>query len=486
MNDRGLEPSRETLAAWLAAASSFVLDNIEGLANVPAAGPHGIAGLKTAQQVSQVISESPLPGGMPRVLELLHQAAEASLTTTSPGYLAYIPGGGIPTAAVADLVANVLNRFVGLASAAPALARLEADVLRWLAAEFGYGPDARGLLTSGGSLANFSAIVAAREKHLGPDFDLRRARVYTSNQSHHSIGKCLRMAGFSPQCLRVVEVDQHFRLDIDALRRAVQTDRKAGWTPFLVIAAAGTTNTGAIDPLPQLGEICRYNNLWLHVDGAYGGAFVLCPRGREALRGIAQADSITFDPHKGMFLPYGTGCLLVRDGRDLLRAHRGDADYLRDFDVFDDPLQASSNDLGPELSRDFRGLRLWLPLMLHGAAAFRHQLNEKLELADHLHRGLLQLQQAGAPLQIVAPPQLSLLAFRLQRRPGEHLDSYNRRNQSLLDRINGRQRVWLSSTNLPVSDGLACTLRACILSFRTHRPRIDMLLADIRAALESD
>jgi len=421
---------------------------------------------------------------MPAALAKLGRAAEASLNTAGPGYLAYIPAGGIPAAALADLVANILNRFVGLSGAAPALARLEADVLQWLAHEFGYGPDSRGLLTSGGSLANFTAVVAARERLLGENFDLRTARAYTSSQAHHSVTKCLRMAGFPARSARNVAVDSAFCLDISSLSEAVAADRRAGLTPFLVIAASGTTNTGAVDPLDALANFCQREGLWLHIDGAYGGAFVLCPEGKKRLHGIGRADSITFDPHKGMFLPYGTGCLLVRDGADLVRAHHGDAAYLRDFDATEEPLQASSADMGPELSRDFRGLRLWLALMLHGAAAFRDALTEKLELAAGIHQKLVQMQQCGAPIEIVAAPQLSLLAFRLTRLPGEQLTAYNRRNNAFLAAINARRRVWLSSTNLPVSDGLACTLRICVLSFRTHQVHIDHLLEDLEAALD--
>jgi len=479
-----LEPSRETLASWLDAASSFVLDHIDGLAQAPAAGLHGEEGLAIANAVSTPIGDAPLEGSMPAALAKLGQAAEASLNTAGPGYFAYIPGGGIPAAALADLVANMLNRFVGLYGAAPALARLEADVLQWLAGEFGYGPNARGLFTSGGSLANFTAVVTARERQLGEGFDLRQARAYTSSQAHHSVTKCLRMAGFPRQSARSVAVDSAFRLDLASLRRAVAADRKDGREPFLVIAASGTTNTGAIDPLDELADFCRQEGLWLHIDGAYGGAFILCPEGKKRLHGIGRADSITFDPHKGMFLPYGTGCLLVRDGADLVRAHQGEAAYLRDLDATEDQLQTSSADMGPELSRDFRGLRLWLPLMLHGAAAFRDALAEKLELTADIHQKLVQMQQRGAPIELVAAPQLSLLAFRLRRVPGEPLAAYNLRNTNLLTAINARKRIWISSTNLPVDDGMACSLRVCVLSFRTHQAHADYLIEDLVAALD--
>jgi aromatic-L-amino-acid decarboxylase len=224
----------------------------------------------------------------------------------------------------------------------------------------------------------------------------------------------------------------------------------------------------------------------LHVDAAYGGAFVLCDAGRQRLAGIEQADSITFDPHKGMFLPYGTGCLLVRDGAQLRRAHAEGADYLQDFEAMDRAGEPPSPaEYGPELSRDYRGLRLWLPLMLHGARAFRDALTEKLALAERLHAALQALTAAGAPLEIVASPQLSVVPFRLRRGPGESLATWNARSAALLQAINARQRVYLSSTALPVADGLAFTLRACVLSFRTHARHVEACVDDVERALRN-
>jgi aromatic-L-amino-acid decarboxylase len=255
-----------------------------------------------------------------------------------------------------------------------------------------------------------------------------------------------------------------------------------------VVAAAGTTNTGAVDPLPALAELCAARSLWLHVDAAYGGAFVLTGRGRARLAGIERADSIAFDPHKGMFLPYGTGCLLVREGEALRRAHHLGAEYLQDLTAGSDEVSFSPSELGPELSRDFRGLRLWLPLMLHGAGAFRAALDEKLDLAARFTAGLDALIAGGVPLEIVARPQLSLVTFRLARRPAEPLAAWNDRNRAFLAAINARQRVHLSSTLLPAppvtgsAPGAAFTLRVCVLSFRTHQRHIDRCLEDVAAA----
>jgi aromatic-L-amino-acid decarboxylase len=436
---------------------------------------------RVAEAVSRPIGEAPLAGGMEAVIALLERAAGASLCAPGPGYLAYIPGGGIYTAALADFVADCLNRYTGMPEPAPALFRLEEDVLRWLCAAFGYGPGARAVLTPGSSLATLSAVVAARQAQLGDDGDLRKAVAYTSSQAHHSVAKAVRLAGIPPRNLRVVDVDAQFRLRPEALAARISEDADRGLRPFLVVAAAGTTNTGAIDPLPAVADLCAARSLWLHVDAAYGGAFVLTPAGRQRLVGIERADSIAFDPHKGLFLPYGTGCLLARDGEALRRAHHLGAEYLQDLSA-GATVSFSPTELGPELSRDFRGLRLWLPLMLHGAGAFRAALAEKLALAERFCEGLERLAARGLELEIVARPQLSLVAFRLRRRPGEPLEQVNDRNRRFLALINGRQRVHLSSTLLPDDDGPAFTLRVCVLSFRTHARHIDRALEDVEMA----
>ncbi len=480
----GLDPSRERLEEWLGAASRFALDHLEGLETAPAVGTVGAAGNRIAAELSVPIPELPLDGGMDRVLQILDRAVGASLNTAGPGYLAYIPAGGLYAAALADVLSNCTNRYTGLAAAAPALVRLESDVLAWLGAAFGYGPVARGLFTSGGSLANFSGVVTARHALLGDEGDFRTAIAYTSTQVHHSVRKSVRLAGIPPQNVRAIGVDAEFRMDAGALAEAVRADRARGLRPFLVVASAGTTNTGAIDPLTALADLCAVEGLWLHVDAAYGGAFVLCEPGRQRLLGIERADSIAFDPHKGMFLPYGTGCLLVRDGEQLRRAHAEGADYLQDFDAMDRAGEPPSPaEYGPELSRDYRGLRVWLPLMLHGAGAFRDALDEKLELAARLYAALQAMVARGVPLEIAAAPQLTVVPFRLRRHPGEALHAWNARSAAFLQAINARQRVYLSSTTLPVADGLAFTLRACVLSFRTHTRHIDACVEDIERAV---
>jgi aromatic-L-amino-acid/L-tryptophan decarboxylase len=492
-----LEPPRALAERWLQVLAGMALDHVDRLEGALAGGLPPAEGAAIVREVSQPIGEQPLAGGIERIAALLERAASAALCAPGPGYLAYVPGGGIYAAALADLTADVLNRYTGISAPAPALFQLEEDVLRWLCREFGYGPAARALLTPGGSLSTLEALVAARHQAFGDGGDFSRAVVLTSTQAHHSVAKAVRVAGIPDGNLRLLAVDGQFRLRPDSLNGAVAEQRARGRRPFLVVASAGTTNTGAIDPLPALADVCAAEGLWLHVDAAYGGGFVLTEVGRARLAGIARADSICFDPHKSLFLPYGTGCLLVRDGQTLRRTYDISAAYLQQLSTPRDALDGapwSPNELGPELTRDFRGLRLWLPLMLHGAAAFRRELAEKLELAERFVVGLDRLVAAGLPVEIVARPQLSAVAFRLRRRPGEPLASWNQRNAAWLSAINGRQRVHLSSTRLewrsegtsldPGFDGgEAFTLRVCVMSFRTHARHIDRCLEDLAATV---
>jgi len=295
--------------------------------------------------------------------------------------------------------------------------------------------------------------------------------LYASDQTHHSVEKAALLAGFPPRNVREVRSDARFRLDLAALRAAIAADRAAGLTPFLVVGNAGTTNTGAVDDLRALADLAAAERLWLHVDAAYGGFFLLTARGRDAMRGIERADSVTLDPHKGLFLPYGTGALVVRDGETLRRAQGLHAEYLPARPP--DASFVDFSEISPELSRPFRGLRVWLPVALLGIAPFRRALDEKLDLAAWAAAELAKVEG----VERVAEPQLSLLAFRLVRSglEGPALDDLNRR---FLDRINARRRVYLTGTMVHGR----FVLRICVLSFRTHRDRMEAALEDIRAA----
>ena len=450
---RALEPDPAELRAQADAVTRFVVEHLESLSSQPASDLDG------AEALAATFREPAPEAGRPLgpLLERLRPAFAKSFTTAGPGYLAFIPGGGIPSAAFADFIACATNRFVGVSAAAPALARIERTAIEWLAAMIGYPAEAGGILTSGGSLSNLTAIVCARATKLPEDF--LRGTIYCSEETHLSVDKAARIAGFPRASLRRLPVDARLRLLPAPLEAAIEKDRRDGRQPFLVVANAGTTNTGAVDPLPEILAIAARHGLWVHADAAYGGFFRLVPDGKTLLPALEQCDSVTLDPHKGLFLPYGTGCLLVRDPEALRRTHQGDAGYLQDVAAGEG--LTNFTDLSPELSRDFRGLRIWLPIQLHGLQAFREQLQEKLELARFAHARLA----AEPSLEIIDPPQLSTVAFTC-RGAG---DAANAAAAELLRRVNARRRVFLSSTRM----GGRFVLRICVLSFRTHRDRVE-------------
>jgi aromatic-L-amino-acid decarboxylase len=459
-----LEPTAPQMRAIIAAATDRIVAHIESLPSQPAVNVEG------ATEFARTLVE-PLPRNGQSFESLLdflfEEAIPRSFNAAGPGYLAYVPGGGLFHSAVADLIADAVNRYVGVCAAAPALVQLEANVVRWFCEIVGLPRGSGGVLTSGGSLANFTSIVAARKAMLPDDF--LRGTLYCSNQIHHSFQKAANLAGFRYANVRELPVDGQFRIRVDALEEAIARDRAEGWTPFLIAGSAGTTATGAVDDLQALARLAREQKLWFHVDGAYGALFMLTERGRAALRGIEQADSVILDPHKTLFLPFGTGAVLVRDAHTLRRAHSSHADYLPDMQQEDELVDFC--EISPELSRDFRGLRVWLPLKLFGIEPFREQLDEKFDLIQFAAEELRRIEG----IELVAEPQLTILAFRLVR-SGADPDALNR---ALLEKINARKRVMLTPATV---DG-KFVIRIAIVSHRTHRDRVEMAIADIRDAV---
>ena len=395
-----------------------------------------------------------------------------SFTTPAPGYLAYIPGGGIYPAALADFIADTANRYTGIWQAAPALVQLEANALDWLCDWMQFPATARGLFTTGGSMAIFNAIACAREKLLGAD--IRPGTLYVSSQAHHCITKAARLAGIAHDRVRVIGVDASFRLRVDELERAIAADRAAGLQPFMVFSTAGTTNTGAVDPLNAVADLAARERMWHHVDGAYGGFFHMVPALRPLLNGLPRADSLTLDPHKGLFMPYGTGALLVRDGEALRALHSSTAGYLPDNqNEFYDPAQ-----YGPELSRGFPGLRIWLTLKFFGTARYRAALAEKRELAVWAAE-----QVARIPgIVLDAMPQLSLFAFHLESPALPTLAAQNAATRALMERVTRRGQIMV--TGATVGDRFLG--RVCVLSFRTRRAEMETCvqqLGEVAAAL---
>jgi aromatic-L-amino-acid/L-tryptophan decarboxylase len=418
--------------------------------------------------VTTLLADRPeeLPRELREVLGTLQAVLATGVDNAAAGELAYIPGSGLLTAALGELLANVSNRYTGLAGFTPAAVALEQSVLRWLTELFDLPERAQGVLLSGGSAANLTALVAAREKHAGDRAD--RATVYVGEHAHASVRKAARIAGIPARNIRVCGSLDGARLDPEAVRVAIKQDLADGLTPIAIVGAAGTTNAGAVDPLGELGRLARDTGVWFHVDAAYGGFFQLTERGRRRLAGIELADSITLDPHKSLFLPFGTGALLVRDRDDLARAFAEDADYLRDHAADLDALPDFSL-ITPELSREWRGLRLWLPLQLHGVAAFRDALDATLDLTAMAVRWL----DGDPTIEVIGHPDLSIVTFRVH---GDDADQ-----DAVLAAVNADGRVRLSST---VIDGRV-VLRLAILSHRTTEETVALALRLVsRAAHE--
>jgi aromatic-L-amino-acid/L-tryptophan decarboxylase len=455
-----LDPSVEQMRELGDAALAYAIDFLQRRPAAPASD------LVDAAETARRYRESPPEegGDFKELLDLVEVAALKATDNSGPGFLAYIPGGGLFASSLADLLSTTIDRFVNMGMTAPVAAQVEVNVVRWLCDLFGFPAASRGVLTSGGSMANLSAVVTARTARLGEGFS--RGTVYVSEQAHLSVKKAALIAGIPLANVRAVPVTSQLRIDVDALGDAIRRDRADGLTPFLAVASAGTTNTGAVDALAKVADVAERERLWLHVDAAYGGFFQLTERGRRRFAGIERADSITLDPHKGMFLPYGTGSLIVRDGPALRRAHHLGAAYLQD--IPEDEEIPNFSDYSPELSRDFRGLRVWFPLKLHGVGAFRAALDEKLDLAQILADGLRAIPELELPWDV----DLTVVPFRLRGADDEA-------NRRLLDEINASRRVVLSSTT--IDDRFV--IRACILSHRTHRDRIDECVEIVRRAV---
>lgn len=390
------------------------------------------------------------------------------LNPASGGHLGYIPGGGIYYAALADYLADVFNRYAGVFYASPGAVRMENMLIRWMCDLVGYPAAAGGNLTTSGSLANMIAVVAARDAKNIRSADVPRSVIYLSKQTHHSVDKGIRVAGLGECVIRYIDLDDRFRMLTSDLADKIAADRSAGLNPFLVVASAGTTDVGAVDPLPEIGKIAKQHGLWYHIDAAYGGFFILTDEGKEKLRGLELADSLIIDPHKGLFLPYGLGVVLVRNVEDLKRSYGFEAPYMQD--AFAAPDEVSPAQVSPELTKHFRGLRLWLPLKLHGLAPFRACLEEKLLLAKYFHA---EVQKIGFVSDV--EPELSVVTYRYVPTNADP-DEFNRK---ILATVIEDGRIFISST---VLNG-KFTLRFACLAFRTHLKTVDTLLKILREAV---
>ena len=414
------------------------------------------------------LSQSHIPEEPRKIEEVLSLVSRhvdrCGVSPTSSKFMGYIPGGGLYHAALGDYLAAVSNRFVGLSFVSPGAARLENAVVRWMAEAVGLPPTSHGTLTSGGSIATLISVVAARDASSIFPENLNKAVLYATEHTHHCIFKALHVAGLEGVQQRTVPVDASYRMQSQSLKAAIDADERNGLKPWLVVGTAGTVTTGAVDPLDDIASICEDHGIWFHVDGAYGGLFALSPEGKSILTGIERADTVVLDPHKTLFLPYGTGAVLARDRNHLLKPFSSKARYIQDF--LDENGEISPSDLSIELTRHFRGLRLWLPLQLAGVSAFRAALSEKILLARYFHARMSTLPH----FEVGSAPDLSIVTFRYLPSGADP----NQVNDTLLRTLQRSGHVFLSGTDL---DGKVF-LRCAIMSFRTH-------LSDILTTIEA-
>lgn len=463
---KGLEPTEEQLRTWLTNLGEYSVHFLQNIEKVK--------GYNSNFDPIERINTSTIqeePAALADVLADYHEtAATIGLNPASGRHLGYIPGGGIITGAIGDYIAALTNLYAGVYFASPGAVRIEHTMIEWLVQVFKMPKSTTGTLTSGGSLANLIALVCARDARNVRSKDFEKLVIYTSSQTHHCVDKAIRIAGLADAQQRQIPLDDNYRMFPKAFREIIEQDKQAGLIPFLLVASAGTTDTGAVDPLVDLSTLCKANNIWFHIDAAYGGFFQLTHSAKQTLTGIELADSLVVDPHKGLFLPYGIGAVLVKDGKQLHESNRYQANYMQDAETARS--EWSPAELSPELTRHFRGLRMWLSLRVLGLAPFRAALEQKLLLAQYAYDHLREMEG----IETGPPPQLSVVLFRYKA-DSDDADALNRAN---VKSIQQEGEVFISSTTI---DGIVW-LRFAILAFRTDLKVIDNALEVVKSRLD--
>ncbi len=455
----------------------------------------------TGQQIKERFDAAPPfePEPLETILADCGAVIEGSRHNGHPRFFGYVASPSTPAGAFADLLASTLNASVTSWRSAPAPAEVERTVVRWLGSLIGYDERAQGLLTSGGSMANLNALLIAQRAKA----DVPVARVgirgtpapmivYASDQVHLSITKAADILGLGQDNVRLVPSDESFCLDTTALSNAIKQDRQQGFKPFCVIGSAGTAATGAIDALAEIARIARDNDLWFHIDGAYGAPAAMIEDRRSMFAGLELADSISLDPHKWLYTPVDCGCLLFHDAATARKAFVTEADYIKVHELAEIESFAFW-DYGIELSRRFRALKVWLTFKYYGAARLIEAIQDDIAMAHYMAERV----QAEPDLELLAPVQLSICCFRYvpARLRGqieaannasdrELLNSQlNRLNERIMHRIQRGGRAYLSNAMLRGQ----FALRACIINFRTTRADIDLTLKTvIEAAHETE
>lgn len=392
-----------------------------------------------------------------------------------PGFLAYIPSCPTFPALLGDWLATGYNFFAGVWPVAAGPNQVEMTVLEWFRTWMGMPEGSSGLLTSGGSGANLTALVAARHAAIEKGKDIRNLTVYTSAQAHSSVVRAAWIAGIARDNVRTVAMDNLFRLDVADLKRVVSEDRARGLEPFVVVASAGTTNTGSVDPLNEIADYTQSESLWLHVDAAYAGFAALSDEGRTMLAGIGRADSLTLDPHKWLFVPFECGCLMVRDPAFLADAFRIVPEYLKDVQPGEEEVNFA--DRGEQLTRYSRALKIWMSVSYFGTDAIRTEIDNAFRRA----RLLESLVTQSRDFETLCPAQFGIFCFRAKPQGIQDV-ALDRLNERINDRVVSEGRFLISSTRLRGN----FSLRMCTLGFRTTDEDIKALFESLERALEAE
>jgi aromatic-L-amino-acid decarboxylase len=483
-----LDPSPEQIRSWGNAAAELMAEYLGAIRN------RRVYPATSSRQIREQLDSS-LPKEPTTFDELLHSfrdtLIELSRHNGHPRMFGYVQAPGTPIAAIADLLASTLNANLTAWRSAPAAVEIERLTIDWIKQIIGFNRDAAGLFVSGGSMANMAALAAARRakapaqiQDKGAQLCAQALRVYASEETHHSVAKAAALLGIGRENVRLISVDEHYKINLDQLLAAIEEDRAAGHLPICVVANAGTVATGAFDPLTQISEIARRFNLWFHVDGAYGGFAALTTSARPLFASIEKADSIALDPHKWLYLPVDCGCILYRDPEAARATFAHEAEYTRVIGQEADEAFAFW-DYGPELSRRFRALKVWMLLKGIGLEALGEAIEKDLTCARHFEK----LVQNSDDFEALAPVELSIFCFRhlparLKRALATASPSEREKIEEQLDVHNERLLLELQRDGSSYLSNARLrgrfSLRGCVMNYRTTLGDMEILLDDLR------
>jgi glutamate/tyrosine decarboxylase-like PLP-dependent enzyme len=467
-----LDPSADEIRDWGNSVIKFMTDYLGGL------GDRGVYRHMSSRRIRGRLDPAlPLQGGdFQSLLKVFREAVVPfSRQNAHPRMFGYVQSPGTPLAAFADLLASTLNANLTVWRSAPAPVELERLTIDWIRQILGFNPEADGLFVSGGSMANLAAVAAARATQ---DSLSGRLRIYASSETHFSVTKAAALLGIGRENVREIAVDEQFKMRVDDLVAKITADLEAGYVPFCVVANAGTVNTGAVDPLAEIRQVADRFKLWMHVDGSYGAFAVLAKSAKKLFGGMERADSIALDPHKWLYLPVDVGCVIYRDPEISRAAFAHEAEYTRIIGQEADEAFAFW-DYGPELSRRFRALKVWMLLKGVGLDSLGEAIESNLACARHLE----SLVRASDDFEMVAPVELSIFCFRhvpvqLRNKSPQVIDAFNER---LLVALQRDGSSYLSNAML----GGRFALRGCVLNYRTTLRDMEILLDDLRRVAKS-